>query len=169
MSTIEYQNYINGQFVPASDFSEVLNPSNGEILAKSPESDEAAVESAVDAANAAQPAWAALPAIERGHYLIQLASASRNNHEKFQKILMTEQGKTADLAATEVSFTADYLEYMAGFARRIEGEVIPSDRPGEQILLTYHPLGVVAGSLPWKFSLFFGAGTLSTPGVSGYA
>ncbi|HJG65141.1 MAG TPA: aldehyde dehydrogenase [Corynebacterium stationis] len=154
MSTIEYQNYINGQFVPASDFIEVFNPSTGELLAKSPESDDNTVSAAVDAANAAQPAWAALPAIERGKYLIQIASALRENHQKFQKFLMTEQGKTPDLAATEVSFTADYLEYMAGFARRIEGEVIPSDRPGEQIFLTYQPLGVVAGILPWNFPLF---------------
>ena len=124
MSTIEYQNYINGQFVPASDFIEVFNPSTGELLAKSPESDDNTVSAAVDAANAAQPAWAALPAIERGKYLIQIASALRENHQKFQKFLMTEQGKTPDLAATEVSFTADYLDYMAGFARRIEGEVI---------------------------------------------
>lgn len=167
MSTIEYQNYINGQFVPASDFIEVFNPSTGELLAKSPESDDSTVSAAVDAANAAQPAWAALPAIERGKYLIQIASALRENHQKFQKFLMTEQGKTPDLAATEVSFTADYLEYMAGFARRIEGEVIPSDRPGEQIFLTYQPLGVVAGILPWNFPLFLVARKFAPAAITG--
>lgn len=167
MSTIEYQNYINGQFVPASDFIEVFNPSTGELLAKSPESDDNTVSTAVDAANAAQPAWAALPAIERGKYLIQIASALRENHQKFQKFLMTEQGKTPDLAATEVSFTADYLEYMAGFARRIEGEVIPSDRPGEQIFLTYQPLGVVAGILPWNFPLFLVARKFAPAAITG--
>ncbi len=167
MSTIEYQNYINGQFVPASDFIEVFNPSTGELLAKSPESDDNTVSAAVDAANAAQPAWAALPAIERGKYLIQIASALRENHQKFQKFLMTEQGKTPDLAATEVSFTADYLEYMAGFARRIEGEVIPSDRPGEQIFLTYQPLGVVAGILPWNFPLFLVARKFAPAAITG--
>ena len=167
MSTIEYQNYINGQFVPASDFIEVFNPSTGELLAKSPESDNNTVSAAVDAANAAQPAWAALPAIERGKYLIQIASALRENHQKFQKFLMTEQGKTPDLAATEVSFTADYLEYMAGFARRIEGEVIPSDRPGEQIFLTYQPLGVVAGILPWNFPLFLVARKFAPAAITG--
>ena len=167
MSTIEYQNYINGQFVPASDFIEVFNPSTGELLAKSPESDDNTVSAAVDAANAAQPAWAALPAIERGKFLIQIASALRENHQKFQKFLMTEQGKTPDLAATEVSFTADYLEYMAGFARRIEGEVIPSDRPGEQIFLTYQPLGVVAGILPWNFPLFLVARKFAPAAITG--
>ena len=167
MSTIEYQNYINGQFVPASDFIEVFNPSTGELLAKSPESDDNTVSAAVDAANAAQPAWAALPAIERGKYLIQIASALRENHQKFQKFLMTEQGKTPDFAATEVSFTADYLEYMAGFARRIEGEVIPSDRPGEQIFLTYQPLGVVAGILPWNFPLFLVARKFAPAAITG--
>ena len=58
------------------------------------------------------------------------------------------------LAEVEVSFTADYFDYMAGWARRLEGEVIPSDRPGEMIFLTYDPIGVVGGILPWNFPFF---------------
>ena len=67
---------------------------------------------------------------------------------------MREQGKTLTWATVEVDVTADYFDYMATFARHIEGEIIPSDRPGEIIMLTKKPIGVVAGILPWNFPFF---------------
>lgn len=167
MSQKEYSNYINGQFVPAGNFIEVLNPSTGEVLGQTPDSDENTVESAVQAARTAQPAWAKKPAIERAGYLTDLATLLRENVEKFRDILITEQGKTKALATTEVNFTADYMDFMAGFARRVEGEVIPSDRPGEQIFLTYQPMGVVAGILPWNFPLFLVARKFAPAAVTG--
>jgi lactaldehyde dehydrogenase/glycolaldehyde dehydrogenase len=54
----------------------------------------------------------------------------------------------------EVLFTADYLDYMAGWARRVEGEIIPSDRANETILLFKKPIGVTTGILPWNFPFF---------------
>lgn len=133
---------------------DVLNPSTGEVIAFAPGSDAAAVDQAVAAAKAAQGEWAKLPAVERAGYLTKLAAELRNHVERFADYLVREQGKVRGLAEVEVNFTADYLDYMAGFARRIEGEVIPSDRPTESIFLTYQPLGVVGGILSWNFPFF---------------
>lgn len=152
--TTTYQNYINGEFVAATETLAVTNPATGELLAYAPESDKAAVDQAIDAARAAFPAWAKLTNSERGAYLTKLAAALRENAARFANYLVEEQGKVRGLAEVEVAFTADYLDYMAGFARRIEGEVLPSDRPGEMIMMTYQPIGVVAGILPWNFPFF---------------
>ena len=137
-----YQNYINNEFVEPAEFHDVLNPSTGQVIAQAPASDAAAVDDAVQAAKAAQADWAKLPAIERAGYLTKIAAELRNHVDRFADYLVREQGKARGLATVEVNFTADYLDYMAGFARRIEGEVIPSDRPNESIFLTYQPIGV---------------------------
>lgn len=149
-----YQNYINNEFVEPAEFHDVLNPSTGQVIAQAPASDAAAVDHAVQAAKAAQADWAKLPAVERAGYLTKIATELRNHVDRFADYLVREQGKARGLATVEVNFTADYLDYMAGFARRIEGEVIPSDRPNESIFLTYQPIGVVGGILPWNFPFF---------------
>lgn len=149
-----YQNYINNEFVEPAEFHDVLNPSTGQVIAQAPASDAAAVDDAVQAAKAAQADWAKLPAVERAGYLTKIAAELRNHVDRFADYLVREQGKARGLATVEVNFTADYLDYMAGFARRIEGEVIPSDRPNESIFLTYQPIGVVGGILPWNVPFF---------------
>jgi lactaldehyde dehydrogenase/glycolaldehyde dehydrogenase len=68
-----------------------------------------------------------------------------------------------------VNFTADYIDYMAEWARRIEGEIIPSDRPGENIFLFRKPFGVVGGILPWNFPFFLVARKMAPALVCGNA
>ncbi|HBT54559.1 MAG TPA: aldehyde dehydrogenase, partial [Erwinia persicina] len=69
-------------------------------------------------------------------------------------VIVAEGGKTQELAETEVFFTADYLDYMAGWARRYEGEIVQSDRPQENILVFKKAIGVTTGILPWNFPFF---------------
>lgn len=161
------RHYINGAFVEGGNFRDVLNPATGEVLAQVPMADTALVDQAVGAARAAQKAWAKVPAVERAAYLFPLADLIREHADFLADTLVKEQGKVRGLAMVEVMFTADYLEYMAGWARRIKGEVIESDSKGERILMIRKPLGVVAGILPWNFPFFLIARKFAPAMVAG--
>ncbi len=162
-----YQNYIAGTFRPSLEHFEVSNPATGEILSYAPASTREDVDQAIAAARSAQQAWARKPANERGHYLRQIAAKLRANVAHLARIITQEQGKISALAEVEVNFTADYLDYMAEWARRIEGEIITSDRPNEHIFLFRKPLGVVAGILPWNFPFFLIARKLAPALITG--
>ncbi len=148
--------YINGKFCESRNgkWINVLNPSTEEVISEQPEGTIEDVNEALDAARTAQKEWAATPAIERAAYLQKIAAGIRKRNDEFVDIIMREQGKTFTWASVEVGVTADYFDYMASFARHIEGEIIPSDRKGETIMLTKRPIGVVAGILPWNFPFF---------------
>ncbi len=168
-SIIDYQNFIDGRFVAdeKGDWIEVENPATQEVLARIPDSGAAAVEAAVTAARRAQPAWEKLPAIQRAGYLRKIANKIRENGDRLANIIVKEQGKTQALAKVEAFFTADYFDYMAEWARRLEGEVLTSDRAGESIFLMRKPLGVVAGVLPWNFPFFLIARKVAPALVTG--
>ncbi|WP_296249865.1 aldehyde dehydrogenase [Pseudomonas sp. UBA4194] len=162
-----YQNYINGQFTQAREHFDVLNPATGAVLSKVPAADDSAVDDALHAARQAQKDWARKPAIERAGHLRRIASKLRENVAHLARTITLEQGKISALAEVEVNFTADYLDYMAEWARRIEGEIITSDRPGENIFLFRKPLGVVAGILPWNFPFFLIARKMAPALITG--
>jgi lactaldehyde dehydrogenase/glycolaldehyde dehydrogenase len=149
-------NYIDGRFVEASGAAAipVLNPARGTVIAEIPDSPRSAVDEAVAAARRAQPGWGALTNTERATYLRRIAAKLRDNHEALARTLTEEIGKLLDLARGEVSTTANFIDYMAEWALRIEGEVVPSDRRGETILMLRKPMGVVGGILPWNFPFF---------------
>lgn len=127
------RNFIAGSFTDSAELHEVTNPATGAVLARSPLSSQADVDRAIAAARGAHKAWARRPAVERAQYLRRVAARIRDNAARIARTITEEQGKVLGLAEVEVNFTADYLDYMAEWARRIEGEVITSDRANEQI------------------------------------
>ena len=149
-----FENFINGQFVASAAHLDVINPATGALLSKVPASTADDVDRALAAARAAQKDWSRKPAIERAGHLRRIAAKLRENVAHLARTITLEQGKVSGLAEVEVNFTADYLDYMAEWARRIEGEIITSDRQNENIFLLRKPLGVVAGILPWNFPFF---------------
>ncbi len=151
-----YDNFINGRFTPSSGSERILvnNPSDGKPICTVPDSTAADVDAALAAASAAQKDWSKRPAVQRAQALRAVAARIREQVEPLARIITEEQGKILDLARVEVAFTADYLDYMAEWARRIEGEILESDRPGETIFLFRQPIGVIGGILPWNFPFF---------------
>ena len=152
----DYDNFVNGKFVSSrsKDRITVINPSDGKTICTVPNSTADDVQDALVAATAAQREWAKRPAVQRAQALRTIATKIREQVEPLAQIITEEQGKILDLARVEVAFTADYFDYMAEWARRIEGEILESDRPGETIFLFRQPIGVIGGILPWNFPFF---------------
>ncbi|AWI50585.1 aldehyde dehydrogenase [Actinobacillus porcitonsillarum] len=161
--------YINGEFVISNSGKtfEVLNPATEEVIGVITKGTVADAQAAIDAAEAAQDAWAALPAIQRAGYLRKIAGGIRGRAEEIAKVISSEMGKILPLARVEVNFTADYIDYMAEWARRYEGEIIQSDRPNEHIFLYKKPIGVTTGILPWNFPFFLIARKMAPALVTG--
>ena len=103
----DLQMYINGQFCESSNgqWINVLNPSTEEIISRQPEGTIEDVNRALDAARAAQKAWAKTPAIERTGYLLKIAEGIKKREKEFTEIIMREQGKTRNWASIEVGAT----------------------------------------------------------------
>jgi len=164
-----YQNFINGEFVSSGSekFIQVENPSTEELISEVPASTPKDVDFAVESAYQAQKTWVKIPPIQRAKYLHYIAAAIRKNEDLLARTISEEQGKILPLAKTEVTFSADYIDYMAEWARRIEGEIIPSDRPNENIFLFRAPIGVVGGILPWNFPFFLIARKMAPALITG--
>lgn len=150
-----YRLFIDGRWVDSAGNKriEVENPTNEEIFATVAAGTTADAERALQAAKAAQPAWAALPAVERGNRLMRLTAKLADKQESFAKLLVQEQGKTIGLAQGEVGATIDYINFPAQCARRIEGEIYPSDNPDEHIWIHRVPYGVTVALVAWNFPL----------------
>ena len=155
-ATKTYQMYIDGEFTDAAskETSQVINPATEEVISEVPKATIEDVRRAIDAAERAQKSWEKCPSSERAKYLTAIAQEIRRNADALARVISEEVGKTLELSTTEVHFTADYIDYMAGWARRYEGEIVPSDRPKENIFVYKAPIGVIAGILPWNFPFF---------------
>lgn len=112
---LELDNFIGGRFTPSSssDRIEVRNPATGAPICSVPDSSQADLDAALDAATEAQRSWAQTPAIERAAALRDLAQRIRTASEEIARVIVEEQGKTLELARVEANFTADYIDYMS--------------------------------------------------------
>lgn len=166
---VQHPMYIDGQFVTwqGDAWIDVTNPATEALLSRIPEGTADDARRAIEAAEKAQPAWEALPAIERAGWLRKIAAGIRAKASEISALIVAEGGKIQQLAEVEVNFTADYIDYMAEWARRYEGEILQSDRPGENIFVFKRPLGVTTGILPWNFPFFLIARKLAPALITG--
>ncbi|WP_099827842.1 aldehyde dehydrogenase [Oceaniglobus indicus] len=152
MTTDFSRMWIDGAFVPGEGTPRaVLNPTDGSTIAEVPEAGSGQVQQAIAAARRAQPAWAALAPVERAAIMQRIAGLIRDNADALAKLVVREQGKPITEARGEVGGAAEFFSYYAEFARRIQGEILPSDLPDEQIWIQRVPVGVVVGIIPWNY------------------
>jgi lactaldehyde dehydrogenase/glycolaldehyde dehydrogenase len=148
-------NFINGTFLETdAQRIAVHNPATGELIGHVSAASAADATRAVEAAATAQRSWRRLPAAERGAILARFADAIDARSPVIGAVLAAESGKSVADATSEAHYAAEILRYHAQWARRIEGEVIPSDSANENLILMREPIGVAACLIPFNFPIY---------------
>ena len=165
----EYKLFINGKWVASNSgkTQEVISPSTEEVIAKVQSGTVEDVEKALKSAEKAQKSWKKLPPRERADLLYKFANEIKANTDRLAELLVKEQGKLLKVAKFEVAVTASFIEYACEGARRIEGDIIPSDNPNEQIWIQKIPRGVVVAITAWNFPLALAGRKLGPALVAG--
>jgi lactaldehyde dehydrogenase/glycolaldehyde dehydrogenase len=151
-----YLNFIDNQWVasPGGESFAVDNPANGATVAHVSAASAMQATQACDAAAQAQRGWRKLTSIERGNHLRRLADALLARKSAIGRALALESGKSQQDSEDETLYAAEVTRYHAEWARRIEGEIIPSDSPNENLMLHREPLGVVACLIPFNYPVY---------------
>ncbi|MBT9457880.1 MAG: NAD-dependent succinate-semialdehyde dehydrogenase [Burkholderiaceae bacterium] len=147
------ENFIAGRWVAAASAQqlEVRNPADNALIIAVPDSAAADAQAAVDAAQAAFPAWKATPARERAQLLKRWHALILERQQDLALIISTEQGKPLAEGRGEVLYAASYVEWFAEEATRANGELIPAPVRGRRMMALKEPVGVVAAITPWNF------------------
>ena len=140
-------------WVDAQDGSQiaVTNPFNNEQIGTVPSLTQAQVEQAVTDAEAAQVAWAALTAAERGKLLHKWADLIDENNEDLAVLMTAEQGKPLKESRGEITYANSFIRWFAEEGKRVYGDVIPSTKTTQRITVLKQPVGVCAAITPWNF------------------
>ena len=156
----KFKMFIDGNWVNSESDKTIktLNPENNEVWATVPEANEKDVDKAVKAAqNAFENSWANLYPRDRAKYLRSLADQLRNNAEHLGTIETIDTGKIFRETKTQANYIAEYYDYFAGLADKVEGTVVPIDKPDMQVITTRIPIGVVAAIIPWNSQMLLTA------------
>jgi len=154
-SLFRQQCYINGQWLDADSKATFLvtNPANGTVLGSVPKMGAAETRRAIEAANAAWPAWRERTAKERGAILRRWFELLIANQDDLAKLMTAEQGKPLAEAKGEVAYGASFIEWFAEEAKRVYGDTIPQPRRDQRLVVIKEPIGVCAAITPWNFPI----------------
>src|SRR3990167_4223335 len=147
--------YINGQWVQADSkktFS-VINPFDNQILGHVPECGVAETRRAIEAAHTAWLTWRVLTAKQRAAYLWQWARLIDEHQEDLARLMTLEEGKPLAEARGEVEYGNAFIKWFAEEARRVYGDVIPSNKSNQHLIVIKQSIGVVAAVTPWNFPI----------------
>ncbi|NTV69014.1 MAG: NAD-dependent succinate-semialdehyde dehydrogenase [Azonexaceae bacterium] len=129
----------------------VINPATGAQIGEVPLCGAAETRRAIDAANAAWPAWRALTARRRAQILQTWNRLILDNANDLAQIITAECGKPLAEAKGEVIYGASFIEWFAEEGKRTYGESIPSPASNTRLIVVKQPIGVCAAITPWNF------------------
>ncbi|MEM9604207.1 MAG: aldehyde dehydrogenase [Pseudomonadota bacterium] len=159
--TDPYLLYIDGVFSEGSlgATADSLDPATGEPWTQFPLAGPSDVDTAVAAARRAldDPLWCGLSATARGKLLHRLADLIERDAGALGEIETRDSGKLAAETRSQTAYVADYYRYFAGLADKIEGAVLPIDKPDMHVFTTPLPVGVVVAVVPWNAQMFLTA------------
>jgi len=146
------RNYIGGQFVDTGDCRhvDITNPADGTVISRVPMCGQPEVDRAVDAAQQAQPAWAATPIKERVQVFYRYKSLLEKNIDELASLVSEENGKIRGEAEAEVLKSAELCEFACSLPQIVPGEVLEVSR-GVECRVERYPVGVVASITPFNF------------------
>ena len=144
---------INGQWVKGASRFDVHDPATGQKLADVANLTAQDAEAALDAANAAWPAWRNKTSKERSIILRKWFDLLMANQEDLGRIMTAEQGKPFAEAKGEVAYGASFVEWFAEEAKRVNGETLPQFDNNRRLMVLKQPIGVCAAITPWNFPL----------------
>jgi len=160
MTLPHYQLYIDGAFCDGSGaIMTSINPADGHPWASFGATTPADVDRAIAAAKRAQndPAWRDMTQTQRGKLLFKLADLIEAHAGELGRLETSDSGKLLAETASQTKYVADYYRYYAGLADKIEGAVLPIDKPDMHVFTTRMPIGVVAAVVPWNAQMFLSA------------
>ena len=144
---------INGHWVKGASRFDVHDPATGKKLADVANLTAKDAEAALDAANAAWPAWRSKTGKERSIILRKWFDLLMANQEDLGRIMTAEQGKPFAEAKGEVAYGASFVEWFAEEAKRVNGETLPQFDNNRRLMVLKQPIGVCAAITPWNFPL----------------
>jgi succinate-semialdehyde dehydrogenase / glutarate-semialdehyde dehydrogenase len=161
--------FIDGAWLSAEGraTATVVNPATQRELGRVPLANAADLDRALDTARRAFDVWRRTVPAERARILKRAADLMRERAAHIATLMTLEEGKPLAESADEVLRAADYFEWFAEEARRIDGRVVPSNRPGVQQLVKRQPIGPVAAFTPWNFPAITPARKLSAALAAG--
>ncbi|KAJ0314653.1 hypothetical protein Brms1b_006697 [Colletotrichum noveboracense] len=162
----KFYNVINGKLETTPKTRHGLNPSTLEPLAEVPLSTAEDVDRAVQAARAAQEAWAETPYEERKKAVAKLGDLMEENLNEFAVMLSKEQGKPIGFAQFEIS---EAIKHFRGVPTLPFPEEVVSDDPDRRVITRYVPLGVAVGIVPWNFPILLAVGKICPALITGNA
>jgi succinate-semialdehyde dehydrogenase/glutarate-semialdehyde dehydrogenase len=145
--------YVNGKWIDSDTGTTypVNNPATGELLAECASCGTAETRRAIEAAEAAMPAWRKRSAKDRAGILRKWFNLMMENQEDLARIMTAEQGKPLAESRGEIAYGASYIEWFAEEGKRIYGDTIPQPSNDKRIVVIKQPVGVVACITPWNF------------------